>query len=115
MKFIMYTSFLVLNLSGRHLLVSALSSNEKNSPQDISHLCTNAAGRTSKRCKVELDVPSACVSGGSQQSECPVVFFIHGAGGNINILPAKSDVHAAGVIGVYPQGEDGWNTGPEKV
>ena len=47
-------------------------------------------------------------------SACPVVFFFHGAGGTNDWFGRTSGVHAEGVIGVYPQGEDGWNTGPKE-
>ena len=57
-------------------------------------------------------MPAACIDGGGA-SECPIVFFFHGAGGNNDGFARSSGVHAHGVIGVYPQGEDGWNTGPK--
>jgi len=93
---------------------AALQSNSKGSPQDLSgmsnsNVCTGP-GRTSA-CEVQLDVPSQCVSNG--QSTCPVVFYLHGAGGKIAGFKNGSDVHTHGFIGVYPQGENGWNTGPK--
>jgi len=90
-----------------------LVSNLKENPQvlsDTSAVCSDASGRTSK-CEVELDVPASCVSNG--QSTCPIVFFLHGAGGTNNWFGRTSGVHSAGFIGVYPQGENGWNTGPK--
>ena len=78
---------------------------------DTTAVCT-AQGRTDK-CEVELDVPSACIDSSSSSSNCPIVFFFHGAGGNNDWFARTSDVHAQNVIGVYPQGEDGWNTGPK--
>lgn len=92
---------------------NALDSNPEESPQQLSsstNVCSSAQGRTSA-CEVELDVPSACVTNGS--SACPIVFFFHGAGGTNAWFARTSGVHAAGVIGVYPQGENGWNTGPK--
>eukprot|EP00555_Chaetoceros_dichaeta_P015427 CAMPEP_0198275892 /NCGR_PEP_ID=MMETSP1447-20131203/65019_1 /TAXON_ID=420782 /ORGANISM="Chaetoceros dichaeta, Strain CCMP1751" /LENGTH=572 /DNA_ID=CAMNT_0043970799 /DNA_START=83 /DNA_END=1801 /DNA_ORIENTATION=+ len=91
---------------------AALVSNSKGSPQvlsDSSGVCTGY-GRTSE-CEVQLDVPSQCVSNG--QSTCPVVFYLHGAGGSITGFKNGSDVHTYDFIGVYPKGENGWNTGPK--
>jgi len=42
------------------------------------------------------------------------VFFLHGSGGTINWFARTTNVHDAGYIGVYPQGESGWNTGPKE-
>ena len=95
-------------------MVAALESNGKGSPQVLSdkpnsNAC-NGPGRT-RKCTVELDVPSNCVSNG--ESVCPIVFYLHGAGGSIDGYKRGSDVHTHGFIGVYPQGESGWNTGPK--
>jgi len=91
-----------------------LESNAKKKPQVLSNLSISNAcsgqGRTNK-CKIQLDVPEACVTNG--KSDCPIVFYLHGAGGNINGYKFESDVHKHGFIGVYPQGENGWNTGPK--
>jgi len=93
---------------------AALVSNSEGSPQVLSDMPNSNAckgpGRTGE-CTVELDVPSDCVSGG--QSMCPVVFYLHGAGGKIAGFKRSSEVHAHGFVGVYPQGENGWNTGPK--
>lgn len=107
-----------------HILLSILStkntnalvSNPERSPQilnDTTDVCI-APGRT-EACEVELDVPAACIAvddNGASSSSCPIVFFFHGAGGSNNGF-ARSGVHAASMIGVYPQGENGWNTGPK--
>jgi len=97
-----------------HCTDASLESNTKGSPQLLSDMTNSIVcqgyGRTDK-CKVQLDVPFQCVSDG--KSTCPVVFYLHGAGGSIDGFKMNSDVHAHGFIGVYPQGEDGWNTGPK--
>lgn len=86
--------------------IQALQSNPEESPQrlsDTTTVCTASQGRTAT-CEVELDVPASCiVDGGS--SNCPIVFFFHGAGGTNNGFARQSGVHANNVIGVYPQGE----------
>lgn len=89
---------------------AALTSNPEGSPQIMSNVCSATPGRTEK-CEVELDVPASCVAGVA--SSCPVVFFLHGAGGTNRGFAQASTVHDHGLIGVYPQGEDGWNTGPK--
>lgn len=93
--------------------VNALQSNPPESPQilsDTTDVCTSSQGRTSK-CEVELDVPQSCIDSTTSSSSCPIVFFFHGAGGSNDGFARKSKVHDKNVIGVYPQGEDGWNTG----
>eukprot|EP00814_Leptocylindrus_danicus_P003874 CAMPEP_0116042298 /NCGR_PEP_ID=MMETSP0321-20121206/25599_1 /TAXON_ID=163516 /ORGANISM="Leptocylindrus danicus var. danicus, Strain B650" /LENGTH=480 /DNA_ID=CAMNT_0003522733 /DNA_START=34 /DNA_END=1476 /DNA_ORIENTATION=- len=92
--------------------VQALTSNAKESPQILNtNICSTAQGRTSK-CEVELDVPASCVKTDAT-SDCPIVFFFHGAGGTNDWFAKTSGVHEANMIGVYPQGENGWNTGPK--
>ena len=54
-----------------------------------------------------------CKSLGS--SNCPIVFFFHGAGGTNDGFAKNSGIHDHNVIGVYPQGENGWNTGPKNT
>jgi len=83
----------------------ALVSNAEFSPQilsDLSGVCSDQQGR-SETCEVELDVPSSCIEGDSSSS-CPIVFFLHGAGGGNAGYARDSGVHSAGFIGVYPQG-----------
>lgn len=95
-------------------VIGSLVSNPNESPQvlsDFTDVCTSAQGRTSV-CEVELDVPASCVDVDST-SACPIVFFLHGAGGTNNWFGRTSGVHSAGYIGIYPQGENGWNTGPK--
>jgi len=87
---------------------SLLESNAPENPQLLVNPC-NGQGRTST-CEVELDVPEVCVS-----IACPIVFFFHGAGGTNNWFARTTSVHEHGVIGVYPQGENGWNTGPKET
>ena len=96
------------------LPVHGLVPNDSGSPQilsDTSNVC-NGQGRTAT-CEVQLDVPSACVSPDGTSS-CPIVFFLHGAGGTNNGYSMFSDVHENGVIGIYPRGEDGWNIWPKR-
>ena len=90
--------------------VSAISSNVKESVQDISFLCENSGNRPT--CEIQLDVPESCVND-DDTSDCSVIFFLHGSGGNIRWFAKTSGVHENNVIGVYPQGEGGWNTGPK--
>jgi len=92
----------------------ALQSNPFESPSilsDTTDVCSAAQGRTSK-CEVQLDVPASCVSADGTSS-CPIVFFFHGAGGTNAAFKRNSEVHENDAIGVYPTGEDGWNTGPK--
>jgi len=92
---------------------NALASNPEASPQllsDTTDVCSSTQGRSSS-CEVELDVPASCID--SSSSGCPIVFFFHGAGGTNNWFARTSGVHSQHVIGVYPQGENGWNTGPK--
>jgi poly(3-hydroxybutyrate) depolymerase len=71
-------------------------------------------GRPRIDCEVELDVPEACANGDiGEDPSCPIVFFLHGSGGTNNWFARTSGVHDASMIGVYPQGEGGWNTGPK--
>ena len=106
----------LLIISSFSLLVPAtfaLVSNAPESPQSLTQvICADRVdGRA--ECEVELDVPSACVSSEGGESSCPIVFFLHGAGGSNNGFSRRSGVHSAQVIGVYPNGENGWNTGPK--
>ena len=105
---------LAIILSTHHCNAQSLQSNLPESPQilsDTSNVCTSSQGRSSI-CEVELDVPSSCIDATSS-SDCPIVFFFHGAGGTNDWFARTSNVHTKNVIGVYPQGEDGWNTGPK--
>eukprot|EP00521_Asterionellopsis_glacialis_P016437 CAMPEP_0195305802 /NCGR_PEP_ID=MMETSP0707-20130614/36872_1 /TAXON_ID=33640 /ORGANISM="Asterionellopsis glacialis, Strain CCMP134" /LENGTH=599 /DNA_ID=CAMNT_0040370003 /DNA_START=218 /DNA_END=2015 /DNA_ORIENTATION=- len=106
MKFI-FANLALLALQAH--MTSALTSNANEAPQIMSDVCSNSGNRPN--CEVELDVPASCVSGG--QSDCPIVFFLHGSGGTNNWFARTSGVHTAGYIGIYPQGEGGWNTGPK--
>merc|ERR1740123_942223 len=94
----------------RNAMRSGLASNQKESPQSLEQGTSVCEGRSSS-CEVLLDVPQACVTSGT--STCPIVFFLHGAGGTNDWFPRTSGVHEAQMIGIYPQGEDGWNTGPK--
>jgi len=87
-----------------------LNSNPEENPQDISYLCSDSGNRPT--CEIQLDVPAACVNADGI-SDCPIVFFLHGSGGTIQWFSRTSKVHEHNVIGVYPQGEGGWNTGPK--
>jgi hypothetical protein len=44
----------------------------------------------------------------------PLSSFSIGSGGTNDGFSRNSGVHDANMIGVYPQGEAGWNTGPKK-
>merc|ERR1719350_2151536 len=89
---------------------AALQSNAPQNPQVLDQATKVCEGRSSL-CEVELDVPQACVSGGG--STCPIVFFLHGGGGRNDGFAGSSQVHDQQMIGIYPQGDDGWNTGPK--
>ena len=87
-------------------LGNGLEANPPGSPQSLTDkICP---GRPRTYCEVQLDVPSSCVN-----VACPIVFFLHGSGGNIQGYAQRTGVHSANMIGVYPQGERGWNTGPK--
>lgn len=88
-----------------------LVSNAPQAPQLLEHATLVCQGRSAD-CEVELDVPQACVNAGS--SSCPIVFFLHGGGGSNNGYASSSGVHGAQMIGIYPQGDGGWNTGPKR-
>lgn len=90
----------------------SITSNDPESPQLLDDICDSNQGRTSV-CEVEIDVPEECASLPSGTSNCPIVFFFHGAGGTNNWFARTTGVHSQGFIGVYPQGENGWNTGPK--
>ena len=95
-------------------LASALQSNAPRNPQSLtSTICDNRTDGRDNRCEVELDVPAVCVDATSSSSSCPIVFFLHGGGGSNDGFKGRSGVHDEGIIGVYPQGENGWNTGPK--
>eukprot|EP00574_Skeletonema_japonicum_P008024 CAMPEP_0201734324 /NCGR_PEP_ID=MMETSP0593-20130828/33960_1 /ASSEMBLY_ACC=CAM_ASM_000672 /TAXON_ID=267983 /ORGANISM="Skeletonema japonicum, Strain CCMP2506" /LENGTH=196 /DNA_ID=CAMNT_0048227627 /DNA_START=78 /DNA_END=665 /DNA_ORIENTATION=- len=90
---------------------TALDSNVPEKPQSLTDII--CAGRPRTECEVELDVPEACATGVGEDPHCPIVFFFHGSGGNNDGFAKKSGVHTANMIGVYPNGEGGWNTGPK--
>jgi len=97
-------------------LTVGLESNSPGSPQVLSdtyNVCMGQ-GRTAI-CEVELDVPASCVDSFTGESSCPIVFFLHGAGGTNNGFASSSGVHEEEMIGIYPQGENGWNTGPKST
>ena len=90
---------------------AALQANLPQEPQSLTDtICT---GRPRSSCEVELDVPAACATDGPNDPSCPIVFFLHGSGGRNDGFSRNSGVHDANMIGVYPQGESGWNTGPK--
>lgn len=90
----------------------ALDGNEKEDPQDITDPICNGRPRTA--CEVQVDVPAVCATDPSKEDpECPIVFFLHGSGGSIVNYKRNKGVHEAGMIGIYVQGEGGWNTGPK--
>ena len=87
---------------------TGLNSNGVGAPQSITNVV--CPGRPRMQCEVELDVPQVCAGA---SSDCPIVFYLHGAGGTIAEFAGTTGVHSAGYIGIYPQGEDGWNTNPK--
>ena len=91
---------------------AALQANLPQQPQSLTD--TICAGRPRSSCEVELDVPAACATTDGTDPSCPIVFFLHGSGGTNDGFSRNSGVHDANMIGVYPQGEAGWNTGPKK-
>lgn len=103
----LYSPFILL-CSSACLASAVLNGNNPKEPQDLTQsICTD---RPRTQCEVELDVPQACAG---EQSSCPIVLFLHGSGGTNNWFKGTANVHDAGYIGVYPQGEGGWNTGPK--
>jgi len=72
------------------------------------HVCEGSGQR--QKCNVMLDVPEACLEEDGS-SYCPIVFFLHGTYGSNQMFLPFTQVHKNKVIGVYPQGEDGWNAG----
>lgn len=90
---------------------------EGNEPEQVQSLTdTICGGRPRTQCEVELDVPNACATGGvGADPSCPIVFFLHGSGGNNDWFHRTSGVHEANMIGVYPNGEGGWSTGPKST
>lgn len=91
---------------------AALQANLPQQPQSLTD--TICAGRPRSSCEIELDVPAACATDGTgDDPSCPIVFFLHGSGGTNDGFSRNSGVHDADMIGVYPQGEGGWNTGPK--
>ena len=93
-------------------LAAALDGNAFENPQSLTDVI--CGGRPRSACEVELDVPKACATGGlGADPACPIVFFLHGSGGTNKWFAKTSGVHDANMIGVYPQGEGGWNTGPK--
>ncbi len=93
--------------------ISALQSNAPGNPQSLTAKICDGRNDGRTLCDVELDVPAACVK--SPSSSCPIVFFLHGSGGGNDGFKRRSGVHEEGLIGVYPQGEKGWNTGPKST
>ena len=93
--------------------VWALTSNFPQEPQFFDHLCDKSGGDRPlcKKHHVQVDVPASCVV--DNGSDCPILFYFHGAGGTNAWFSKLSNVHDHNFIGVYPQGEDGWNTGPK--
>lgn len=91
----------------------ALESNPEETPQLLSELCNSRTDGRSE-CEVELDVPSSCVPTNAESDpSCPIVVFLHGSGGTNNWFAKTTGVHSENLIGIYPQGEKGWNTGPK--
>ena len=65
--------------------LAELQWNVKGSPiilSDTTDVCSSNQGCTSN-CEVELDIPASCVDK-DDTSNCPIIFFLHGAGGSNN-------------------------------
>ena len=104
--------FLLLSLSQ---ISTAIQGNNVEEPQSLTEtICANRNSR-SEQCEVELDVPQACATDNTNGEDpaCPIVLFLHGSGGTNDWFARTSGVHEVNYIGVYPQGEKGWNTGPK--
>lgn len=97
-----------LLIVGRAL--GALVPNAYRAPQSLEQTTSVCDGRAAN-CEVLLDVPQVCIDSAGN-SNCPVVFFLHGGGGTNDGFIGGSRVHGERAIGVYPQGEAGWYTGP---
>ncbi len=111
MKF--YNDSTILGFLSMSIAVaSALQSNAPENPQSLTSTICDSRSDGRSFCDVELDVPASCVDN-LGESSCPIVFFFHGSGGNNAGFKRQSGVHDEGFIGVYPQGEKGWNTGPK--
>ena len=95
---------------------TGLVSNDPGHPQDVSY--TFCPDRPRSGCEVKIDVPDSCEPpAAGTPSLCPVVFYLNGAGGSnrwtSRVRPRPDDgLHVQGLIGVYPLGDSGWNTGP---
>ena len=80
-----------------------LPSNRQGSACQLEGACAFDGKRTLSRaqCEVRVDVPNACVG----KSTCPIVFRLHGSGGNNDNMPNSvgRSVHKYDFIGVYPQ------------
>lgn len=87
---------LVLSLTFQACLTAVvglqvLSSNPEEQPQSLTgEICDN---RPRSRCEVELDVPAACAGSPASESNCPIVFFLHGAGGSIGPYKFETNLH----------------------
>lgn len=73
------------------VVLQVLSSNPAEQPQSLTEeICD---GRPRNRCEVELDVPTACAGSPTSESNCPIVFFLHGAGGSISPYKFETNLH----------------------
>ncbi|GMI47528.1 hypothetical protein TrCOL_g13170, partial [Triparma columacea] len=88
--------------------------NEEGSPSTLcsEQVCSLWSDRGTAACKILVDVPTTCAG----KSNCPIIFFFHGAGGKNTMWAPKvgPDIHDGvnSFIGIYPQGVDSqWNTG----
>ena len=111
MKFASYSCALLISTLA---FASALQSNAPENPQSLTSTICDGRSDGRSYCDVELDVPASCVEMDGSSS-CPVVFFLHGSGGGNGAFKRSSGIHDEGFIGVYPQGEKGWNTGPKST
>lgn len=93
------------------LAFAQLNSNLPNSPVNLTSTFCPTTPRDD--CEVEVDVPEGCASNATSKSSCPIVFFLHGANNYNNEYKHTTEVHDASYIGVYVQGEKGWNTWPK--
>jgi hypothetical protein len=92
------------DLSGGDLTAAPIKANSMGSPQILDYSVCNGLNRGDD-CVVKVDVPTACAGA----SDCPLIYFLHGAGGSIRAWPEtaspllhSSDPWGNKFIGIYP-------------
>jgi hypothetical protein len=91
-------------LSGGDLTAGPIKPNAMGEPQVLDYSVCNGLNRGDD-CVVKVDVPTGCAGG----SDCPLIYFLHGAGGSIRAWPDtaspllhSSDAWGNKFIGIYP-------------